>query len=188
MTDAAFKAMSVEEYLRSEELSPYKREYVGGFVYPLHGQAGVGMPHSLISGNIFGNLYASAQKAGCRIHQSDMRLSIEASRAYFYPDVMLVCDTTRTGRLAETAPCLLVEVLSPSTAANDRVGKYGIYTAIPSLQTYLIVEQDERRVYAYQRDGPKWNLSELSGGGEVQIPCLGRTLTLDEIYAGVLEG
>ncbi len=193
MTEAAFKAMSVEEYLRTEELSSYKREYVGGFVYPLHGetlrgQAGVGMPHSLISGNIFGNLYAASQKAGCRIHQSDMRLSIEASSTYFYPDVMLVYDTVSTQRLAETAPCLLVEVLSPSTAANDRVGKYAMYTAIPSLQTYLIVEQNERRVYAYQRDGQKWNLAELAGRGEVDIPCLGRTLSLDEIYGGVLEG
>ncbi|CAM3283916.1 hypothetical protein DESA109040_06570 [Deinococcus saxicola] len=42
MTEAAFKAMSVEEYLRSEELSPHKREYAGGFVYSLHGEAGVG--------------------------------------------------------------------------------------------------------------------------------------------------
>ncbi|MDV6373467.1 Uma2 family endonuclease [Deinococcus arenicola] len=183
-----FKAMSVEEYLRTEELSSYKREYVGGFVYPLHGQAGVGMPHSLISGNILASLHGAAQKAGCRIHQSDMRLSLEASSTYFYPDVMLVCDTTRTQRLAETAPCLLVEILSPSTAANDRVGKYAMYTAISSLQTYLIVEQDERRVYVYQRDGDGWNLTELAGSGEVNVPCLGRRLSLNEIYGGVLEG
>ncbi|WP_415785635.1 Uma2 family endonuclease [Deinococcus saxicola] len=137
---------------------------------------------------MFGHLYASAQQAGCRIHQSDMRLSLEASSTYFYPDVMLVCDTTRTGKMAEVAPCLLVEVLSPSTAANDRVGKYAMYTAIPSLQTYLIAEQDERRVYVYQRDGQKWNLSESIGGGAVQISCLGRRLSLDEIYGGVLQG
>ncbi|OLV20063.1 Uma2 family endonuclease [Deinococcus marmoris] len=187
MSAPDLKAMSLEEYLRTEELSSCKREYVGGFVYPLHGQAGVGMPHSLISGNIFGTLYGTARKEGCRIHQSDMRLSIEASSSYFYPDVMLVCDTGKMERLTETAPCLLVEVLSPSTAANDRVGKYAMYTALPSLQTYLIVEQDERRVYAYGRDGQKWNLAELAGSGEVEIPCLGRSLSLDNIYSGVLS-
>ncbi|WP_226342386.1 Uma2 family endonuclease [Deinococcus sp. AJ005] len=145
------------------------------------------MPHSLISGNIFGTLYGPARKAGRRIHQSDMRLSVEASSSYFYLDVMLVCDTASSQRLAEIAPCLLVEVLSPSTAANDRVGEYAMYTAIPSLQTYLIAEQNERRVYAYQRDGQQWNLSEVSGSGEVQIPCLGRVLSLDDIYGGVLS-
>lgn len=186
MSDPAFKAMSVEEYLRTEELSPYKREYVGGFVYPLHGQAGASRSHSLIGGNIFAALHAAARKADCRVHQSDMRLSLEGSSTFFYPDVMAVCDRDSGTRMAETSPCLLVEVLSPSTAAHDRVGKYGMYTAMPSLQTYLIVEQEERRVYAYTRQGQTWALAELIEQGQVEIACLGHTLTLDEIYAGVL--
>ena len=81
MSDPAFKAMSVEEYLRTEESSPFKREYVGGFAYPLHatlhGQAGAKRPHTLISGRIFARLYDAAEQSGCRLYQSEMRLSIE---------------------------------------------------------------------------------------------------------------
>ncbi|WP_102127235.1 Uma2 family endonuclease [Deinococcus planocerae] len=186
MSDPAPRAMSVEEYLRTEEKSPYKREYVGGFVYPLHGQAGASRPHALISGNVFGVLYLDAVRAGCRLYQNDMKLRTEGSTSFFYPDVMLVCDQDSGDNDAETSPCLLVEVLSQSTAAHDRFGKYGVYTAIPSLQTYLIVEQRERRVYAYSRQDGGWELQDLSGSGSIDIPCLGRRLTLDEIYLGVL--
>ncbi|GAA5514491.1 hypothetical protein Dcar01_03247 [Deinococcus carri] len=188
MSEPAPRAMSMEEYLRTEEKSPYKREYVGGFVYPLHAQAGARRPHVLICMNIAGTLYADAIRAGCRLYQSDMKLRAQDSSSFFYPDVMLVCDQDSGDQDAETSPCLLVEVLSDSTASHDRFGKYGVYTAIPSLQTYLIVEQKERRVYAYSRQESGWQLQELVGSGEIEVPCLGRTLTLDEIYLGVLEG
>ncbi|WP_264778460.1 Uma2 family endonuclease [Deinococcus aetherius] len=185
MTDPAFQAMSVEEYLRSEETSPYKREYVGGFVYSLHGQAGVSQPHSLISMNIAGTLFPQARRQGCRLHLADMRLHVNST--IVYPDVMLVCGQDIPHPLYETAPCLLVEVLSPSTAANDRVGKYAMYTGLPGLQTYLIVEQTQRRVYEYQRAGDEWRLREVAGAGEVGVPCLDLSLSLDDVYAGVLE-
>ena len=184
MTDPAFQAMSVDEYLRSEETSPYKREYVAGFVYPLHAQAGVSQPHSLICTNIAGTLFGAARRHGCRLHITDMRLQVGA--AMFYPDVMLVCGQETPHALYETAPCVLVEVLSPSTAANDRVGKYAMYTVLPSLQTYLIVEQTQRRVYEYRRQGSEWVLREVTGGDTIEIPALGATLTLDDIYGGVL--
>lgn len=84
-------------------------------------------------------------------------------------------------------PYLLVEIIAEHTEFRDRVAKYGLYTAIPTLQTYLIVEQDERRVYVYQKslDG-SWAMQELIGQGEMPLPCPGRTLTLDEIYDGAL--
>lgn len=68
MTDAAFpplkyEGMSVEEYLRTEESSPVKREYVHGFVYPL-AQAGTSDAHALITGNIFAALRPHARKRG----------------------------------------------------------------------------------------------------------------------------
>lgn len=185
MTDPAFQAMSAQEYLRSEEASPFKREYVAGFVYPLHGQAGVSEPHSLITMNIAGTLFPHARRQGCRLHAGEMRLQV--SNAMFYPDVMLLCGERGEGRYYVTDPCFLVEVLSPSTAANDRVGKYAMYTSLPTLQTYLIVEQNQRRVYEYQRAEGEWRLREVAGEGEVSVPCLGLSLSLDDVYGGVVE-
>ena len=182
MSDPAIRAMSVEEYLRTELDSPVKREYVGGFVYPLHAQAGVSQEHSRITLNITLALGRDAVRSGCRLHTTDMRLYIAEQNAYYYPDVMLACGSSHPGRFFESAPCLLIEVLSHSTAAIDKVAKYTAYTALPSLQTYLIVEQDERRVYAYQRGPEGWAMREWVGAGDIPVPCLGTNLTLDDVY------
>ena len=117
-----------------------------------------------------------------------MKLRLNGSRTFFYPDVMAACGPDNPDDDFETEPCLLVEVLSPSTAAHDRVGKYGAYTALPSLQTYLLVEQAQRHVYAYERRGAEWLLSDLQGHGQIELTCLGRPLSLGEIYAGLLSG
>lgn len=191
MSDPAYQSMSVEEYLRTELESPIKREYVGGFVYPLHGatraQAGTSKAHMQIVLNFVARLDEAAERTNCRLSAVDMKLRVEGAKSYsfFYPDVMVVCGAPEGDPYFETAPCLLVEVLSPGTASRDRREKYVAYTAIPSLQTYLIVAQDERRVYAYQREAEGWALQEFVGQGEVFLPCLGHTLSLDAIYRGV---
>ena len=178
--------MSVAEYLRSEPESPVKREYVDGFVYPLHAQAGASKAHSRICANITEVLNPDARQMECRLYQSDMKLRLNGSTTFFYPDILVACGPDNPADDFETEPCLLIEVLSPSTAANDRLGKYGVYTALPSLQTYLMVEQVERRVYAYERQGLHWVLKDVQGAGQIDLPCLGRTLTLDEMYIGVV--
>jgi len=183
--------MSEAEYLRSERESPYKREYVGGFVYPLHAQAGASGEHVRISLRIAASLLPDADRQNCRLYQSDMQLYIPTASSYFYPDVMLVCGGEQPGRYFETSPCLLVAVspedgLSGSTAHNDRRHKHAVYTAIPTLQTYLIVSQDERYAVEYQRSGEEWAMREHRGEGQVEVPCLGRSLSLDEVYRGVL--
>ena len=78
--------------------------------------------------------------------------------------------------------CLLIEVLSPSTANNDRRDKYRAYTELPSLQTYLIVSQSMRHVVEYQRQGDEWIMREHWGKGVVNVPCLGLSLSMEQIY------
>lgn len=184
MTDSAFRAMSVEEYLRTEETSPVKHEYVNGFVYPLHGQAGTTVAHDLIVGNIFSALRLLARKKGCRAHTADMRVTTADRRTYYYPDAVVTCEPRQDDARFSLAPCILVEVLSKSTAHTDHNAKYHAYTALASLQTYVLVEQDERRVYVYQR-GAEWELREYSGEEAVPLPCLDAAISLDEIYEDV---
>lgn len=183
MTDPAPQAMSVAEYQRRERDGERKHEYVGGFVYPLHAQAGSTGTHSRICLNIAVALYPHAEARGCRLYQEGMQLHIPRSNSFFYPDVMLVCGVDAPSEYYETLPCLLVEVMSPSTAHNDRRDKYRAYTDLPSLQTYLIVSQTERYVVAYERgEGSEWQMRELRAQGEAFVPCLGQSLTLEQIY------
>lgn len=192
MTQPAFQKMSVEEYLRTEVDSPVKREYVGGFVYTLDNsdgvwaQAGSSKSHAEVIMNVMQVVRPAARRQGCRAYASEIKLRIDAQQSFYSPDVMVVCGPENSDPYSETAPCLLVEVLSRGTAHTDRHAKYAVYTALPSLQTYLIVDQYERRVYAYAREGASWTLTEYVGEGVIPLPCLGLELSLGEIYAGVL--
>ncbi|WP_102126732.1 Uma2 family endonuclease [Deinococcus planocerae] len=191
MSDPALQVISVEEYLRTEQESPVKREYVDGFVYPLHGatraQAGTSKAHMRITLNFVLALDTKATRAGCRLYAADMKLRIEGKNSFYYPDVMVACGQDNGEEYYETDPCLLVEVLSKRTAAIDRHAKYHAYTSIPSLQMYLIVSQSERRILAYQRAGDGWRLTQYGGTGSISLACLGHTLTLDEVYRGVID-
>ncbi|WP_293914784.1 Uma2 family endonuclease [Deinococcus sp.] len=184
MTDSAFRAMSVEEYLRTEEQGVLKHEYVNGFMYALHGQAGASDAHATITGNVFAALRLLARRQSCFAYAADMRVTTADRRTYYYPDVLVTCEPREDDAKFKVAPCLLVEVLSKSTAHTDHNAKYHAYTALPSLQTYLLIEQGERRVYAYGRGDTGWELREYSTEA-VPLPCLGASLSLDEIYEDV---
>lgn len=106
---------------------------LGGFVYPLHAQAGAGSEHARISLRIAATLLSASDRKDCRLCQSHMQLFVPGAASYFYPDVMLVYGDEQPGRYFESSPCLLVEVLSGSIAHNDRCHKYAVYTAIPTL-------------------------------------------------------
>ncbi|MEF2279307.1 Uma2 family endonuclease [Deinococcus sp. YIM 134068] len=177
------------DYLRTERESSFRREYVGGFWYGPHGEAadedGASAGHGLIKTNLLGTLYPTCRGLGFRLFSSQFKLHIAEKAAFYSPDVMGCLDAPEDDSYA-TSPCLLAEIVSERSEWTDRHAKYHAYTSIPSLQTYLIVEQDERRVYAYEREGGEWELQELAGRGSVHISCLGRTLSLDDIYAWVL--
>ena len=77
-------AVSIEDYLRTEDESLWRREYVAGFVYPLHGAApdqdGTTAAHSLISGSMAAVLHPAASRLGDHLYGSRLKLFIKASR------------------------------------------------------------------------------------------------------------
>lgn len=174
--------MSVEEYREFERSSPVKHEYVGGHVYA---RVGVSRRHSRISGNIFAALRDAARGGPCRVHQSDMRVPVPDG-AFYYPDVVVACGPEPEDPYIEDVPCLIVEVLSPTTAAIDRREKLLSYRRLPNLRAYLIVEQDEALVERRFRDeNDRWR-TELVEEGSFSVPCPPEaTLSLAEIYEGL---
>ncbi|WP_102126757.1 Uma2 family endonuclease [Deinococcus planocerae] len=196
MTDPGptFWEMSEEEYLRTEPDSPVKREFFGGYVYPLHGptlaQAGASAGHGEVIVSLTLALAPVARRQGCRLFSADMRVYATpptGQRAYFYPDVVVTCEAITSEATSVREPCLIVEVLSAGTGFIDRTTKLLAYTSLPSLRTYLMVDPTRRLVRALERRAEGWTDRELSGTGEVALPCLSTTLTLDDIYAGVLD-
>lgn len=173
--------MTLEEYLEFEERSPIRHEYVAGEVFAMSGAT---TRHNLITSNLLRSLHAAAKKRGCRVFFIDVKLRAGPDRIY-YPDLLVACGRAADVELIVDAPTLVVEVTSPSTRATDRREKLDAYLKLPSLQCYLVVEQRRRQVIAYTRDGGEWRKDELLGTGEIPVPAVGVTLTLDEIYDDV---
>jgi Uma2 family endonuclease len=97
---------------------------------------------------------------------NDMRVKVTQARSYHYPDIVVVCGTpqfedAQVDTLSNSM--LLIEVLSPSTEAYDRGGKFAHYRKIPSLREYLLVTQDQPSIERYVRQGDVWILTEAVG-------------------------
>jgi Uma2 family endonuclease len=184
------RPMTFEEFLAFEEASPTKHELVAGYVFDwnggeIRGLAGATRRHNRIAGNIFARLWNAANPGQCQVYSSDMRLRVSDIASY-YPDLQVVCDPTDADELFTTRPCLIVEVLSPSTASVDRREKLLEYQSLNSLQAYLIVWTSERRCLLHTRDGEQgWSSAFHGPHGDVALPCPELRLSLDEIYEGV---
>lgn len=182
---SALKKLTEAEYLRTEESSPFKREYVDGFVYPLHAQAGTKGKHGVIVSNLVALLHHPARRKGCQIYASDLRVRLHGGLRYYYPDVLVTCENVPDDALYAEAPCLLVEVLSESTRATDLGDKVRAYQELPSLQGYLLIDTEHRAVRLHSREaGGDWSEHYWEGQGEVELPCVGVQLSLDDLYEG----
>jgi Uma2 family endonuclease len=176
--------LTVEEYLELEESAKFKHEYVGG---EIHAMVGASYRHNRIAGNVFRRLSDAANGGSCRVYISDMKVALDGGD-FYYPDVMVVCEPLEgENPVFETKPCLVVEVISPSTETTDRREKLSAYQRVTSLGAYLIAAQDRRWLTHYIRDeNGAWRRGDLTNEGRLPLPCPPETtLSLDEIYAGL---
>jgi Uma2 family endonuclease len=77
-------------------------------------------------------------------------------------------------------PTVVVEVLSPATEQKDRHERFVTFQQIDSLEEYVLVSLDERRIEVRRRSGRSW-ISEIKGGGET-ILIHGREIAVDAVY------
>ncbi len=174
--------LTVREYLFMEEHSNVRHEYFDGVAIAMSG--GTRM-HAVICVNVGASLHTQLRGRRCAVHSNDMKVCILATGMFAYPDVSVVCghaDLHPDTDHVITNPILIVEVLSPSTAAWDRGKKLGHYKQIPSLREVVLVAHDHRRVEIWGRgEGDTWTRSEISSGVATleSIQC---TLALDDVY------
>ncbi|MBI3948007.1 MAG: Uma2 family endonuclease [Armatimonadetes bacterium] len=176
--------VSPEEYLAGERQAESKHEYVNGEVYAM---AGASRLHNLIVSNLVRELGTRLKGKRCEVYPSDMRLQVEETGLYTYPDVMVVCARPRFPdgqRDTLLNPKVIIEVLSEATEANDRGWKWAHYRQLDSLVEYVMVAQDRHRVehFVRQPDGT-WVFREYrSLEDSLRPPSLGCEVPLAEIY------
>jgi Uma2 family endonuclease len=96
--------------------------------------------HVTIAGNVFMLLRNHLRGKGGRTYISDRKVCVESANRFFYPDIVVTCDPRdRETPLFKRFPCLIVEVLSPSTEAFDRGDKFVDYQALETLQEYVLI-------------------------------------------------
>lgn len=149
--------LTTEEYLQLETASDIKHEYFDGEVFAM---AGATDTHVTIAGNIFALLLTHLRGSGCRVYISDMKVRIETKNRFFYPDVMVTCESKdKENTTYKEFPSLIIEVLSDSTEAFDRGDKFADYQSLPSLQEYVLINTKKARIECFRRtDDGLWLL------------------------------
>lgn len=173
-----------EEYLRLERQAEFRSEFVDGEIFAL---AGASEPRNLISTDLTVVLGSQLRGKPCKLYSSDMRVQLAASKRYTYPDTIVICGEAEfidDKRDTLTNPTLLIEILSPFTEGYDRGDKFAQYRKLNSLQTYVLVSQDEPLLEVFERqEGGRWLLSEYGGLEAVApLPSISCELPLKEVY------
>ena len=148
--------LTSEEYLAWERKQLFKNEYHSGQIVAM---SGASRGHNRITVDITVQLSNRLIGKDCEVFSGDMRVRTHPPISYFYPDVIVVCGESRFEDEAFDTllnPILIVEVLSPSTAAYDRGEKFEHYKQLASLKEYLLVSQDRVHVACYRRQGTPW--------------------------------
>lgn len=176
--------MTPEDYLEQERQAQFKSEYYAGQVYAM---AGASPRHTWIVANTVYSFVGQLKGRPCTVHPSDLRVKVTPANLYTYPDVVIVCGTPRyEDRKRDTLvnPTVLIEVLSDSTEAYDRGGKFAMYRTLTSLTDYLLVSQNQALIERYSLDPDgHWVLSDYREiNANVSLPSIGCTLSLADVY------
>ena len=178
-----FHRMTAEEYLEFERSSPERHEFRDGEVWAM---AGAKNRHTRVGRNLLLLLSGVAQ-AGCEALANDVKVRVDGSRMYYYPDLAFTCEQINDDLEYITAPCLIVEVLSPSTEKFERGLKFEDYQTLPSLETYVLVTPTRRKLEVFRRvTSTRWEYERLEGDDAVlELTCPKVALKLADIYEGV---
>src|SRR6185369_9732155 len=155
--------ISVEDYLEGERLSDVRHEYVGGHVYAM---AGASDDHNRIAGNIFAFLHVALRGKRCEPFINDMKVKIppRLTPAFYYPDVLVICDPDDKAKYFRERPTVIFEVISPDTERTDRREKALAYGYIDSLRVYVLVEQDELKMTVLRlAEDREWHTETVEG-------------------------
>lgn len=175
--------LTLDEFLAWENQQPEKNEYYRGEVFAM---VGARRAHGCVVANLARHLGNHLAGSPCRVFTEGMKLQV-ADDAIFYPDLLVTCDPADLSTdMIFRAPKLVIEVLSPSTQAYDRGLKFAVYRRLPSLQEYLLVDPDARRVEGFRRDEQGlWVLHDMSEGPALEAASIGCKVPLDQVFDGV---
>jgi len=174
--------MSPEEYLAWESTQEERYEYWDGKIVAISGAT---RNHNRVCINFF-KLLDDRLNLPYEIYILAVKLRVEGGRNYFYPDVMVTCDDRDNDPQLVQFPCLIIEVLSPSTEAVDRGIKFAKYRQFSTLQEYVLVQVEQPGVEMFRRNQQgQWVLSEYNLGDSLQLESVNVEIAIADLYRQV---
>jgi len=171
--------ISVEEYLHDESTREIKHELINGNVYAM---AGASANHERISMNLSVSFATHLKHSPCEPFGSDMK--VKAGTNFFYPDALVDCNFDESEPFYTETPIIIIEVLSKSTNQKDRTSKRFAYLNIPTLQEYVLIEQDFVDIEVIRRKDD-WGSKHYFLGDKITFESIALTLEVKDIYARV---
>ena len=172
------------DFLTWDASQTLRHEFVDGKVFLREGAED---RHVTVCGNLGMALRQHLSGTPCRTYMAEMKLHVASANQYFYPDVMVTCSATdQANPLIKSEPKLIIEVLSPSTAAYDRGLKFGYYRALPALQEYVLIDLDTRITDCYRKgaDG-LWVLHPFGKSEAVKLASVDLEISAAALFAEV---
>ena len=174
-----------EQYLEMDRKAEFRSEYVNGEILAM---AGASREHNLIVTNLVREVSLALRGKPCETYSNDMRVTVNATR-YAYPDVVVACGGPQfiDGQLDTLLnPTVIMEVLSPTTAGDDRSWKFAYYRRLETLTNYVMLSQFQPFIEHYTRQDTQWVLTEVAGLDAVlRLPSISCDLPLPLIYERV---
>jgi Uma2 family endonuclease len=179
-----FQPMTPKEYLEWEPTQELRYEYIDGEVFAMIGGT---KPHNRIAGNLYKPLDDFLAEKGCEVYIADVKVQISRAGPYHYPDVVVTCDPRdRESNELVQDPCLIVEVLSPSTEAFDRGKKFTRYRQLTTLKEYVLIKSEEIGVECFRRtEQGLWLFSAYEAGDTLTLESVGFSISVEVLYRQV---
>ncbi|MFN7499476.1 MAG: Uma2 family endonuclease [Dolichospermum sp.] len=176
--------LTPEEYFTWEEKQLEKHELIDGQVYAMTGGS---VNHSRIAIRFATMVDTHLDASSCIIGNSDLRVNIVGTNNYTYPDISVTCDDRdKTTTQYITYPCLIIEVLSKTTEAYDRGGKFRMYQNNPVLKDYLLVSSTAMEIDLYHKnDAGQWMIINYGEGDTIELKSISLSFPIQQIYRGL---
>jgi Uma2 family endonuclease len=180
MSNALRKPMTMPEFLAWEERQELRYEFDGFAPVAMTGGT---VGHETIGGNIRAALISRLRGGPCRVYGPTLK--IEVADRIRYPDAFVVCSPVGRKDTVVRDPVVVFEVLSEGTSRTDRIEKLREYAATPSIQRYMILEQDAVAAMVFTRAGEQFVVGTLRGDDMLRLPEIDVEVPLSVFYEGV---
>jgi Uma2 family endonuclease len=178
---------SYADYLAAEQTSECRHEFIDGVVVAM---AGGSDEHNAIAGRV-ARLLGNRETGRCRYYTADQRFWIASRARGRYADGSIICGAPEHPAhddQATTNPTVVIEVLSPSSQGDDDGDKRSDFQSLASLEAYVLVAQDQRRVKVYRRAAGEWKVATYRDGDSFELPTLSAAIPVGDVYDGILDG